>query len=80
MKYDIQKLSLEEKIGQMIIIGLNTETAVKNLEEIIEKYKVGGVLLYKRNYHQNYEEMIEIVNKIKTLNQKNKIPIFFFFY
>lgn len=76
MKYNIQELSLEEKIGQMIIIGLNTETAVKNLEEIINKYKVGGVLLYKKNYHQNYEEMIELVNKIKTLNQKNKIPIF----
>ena len=53
MKYGLHKLSLEEKIGQMIIIGLNTETAVKNLEEIIEKYKVGGVLLYKKNYHQN---------------------------
>ena len=48
MKYGLHKLSLEEKIGQMIIIGLNTETAVKNLEEIIEKYKVGGVLLYKK--------------------------------
>ena len=76
MKYNIHELSLEEKIGQMIIIGLNTETAVKNLEEIIGKYKVGGVLLYKKNYHQNYDEMIELVNKIKTLNQKNKIPMF----
>ena len=76
MKYDIHELSLEEKIGQMMIIGLNTETSVKNLDKIIEKYKVGGVLLYKRNYHQNYEEMIELVNKIRTLNQKNKIPIF----
>lgn len=76
MKYNIQELSLEEKIGQMIIIGLNTETAVKNLEEIVEKYKVGGVLLYKKNYHQSYDEMIELVNKIKSLNQKNKIPMF----
>ena len=63
MKYDIHELSLEEKIGQMIIIGLNTETAVKNLEKIIQKYKVGGVLLYKKNYHQNYEEMIELVKR-----------------
>lgn len=76
MKYNIHELSLEEKIGQMIIIGLNTETSVKKLEEIIEKYKVGGVLLYKKNYHQSYDEMIELVNKIKSLNQKNKIPIF----
>ena len=28
MKYDIHKLSLEEKIGQMIIIGLNTDKGV----------------------------------------------------
>lgn len=76
MKYNIHELSLEEKIGQMIIIGLNTETSVKNLEEIIGKYKVGGVLLYKKNYHQSYDEMIELVNKIKTLNQNNKIPMF----
>lgn len=76
MKYDIHELSLEEKIGQMMIIGLNTETAVKKLQEIIDKYKVGGILLYKRNYHENYEEMINLVNKIKILNQKNKIPIF----
>ena len=50
MKYDINKLSLEEKIGQMIIIGLNTENAVNHLEEMIQKYKIGGILLYKKNY------------------------------
>ncbi len=76
MKYDIKTLSLEEKIGQMIIVGLNTETSVKNLEEIIGKYKVGGVLLYKRNYQDNYENMVKLVNRIRTLNQKNKIPMF----
>ena len=75
MKYDIKELSLEEKIGQMIIVGLNTDFAVDHLEEIITKYKVGGVLLYKKNY-KNYEEMIDLINRIKLLNKKNKIPIF----
>lgn len=75
MKYDINELSLEEKIGQMIIIGLNTGASVNHLEEIINKYKVGGVLLYKKNY-KNYGEMIDLINKIKKLNKKNKIPIF----
>lgn len=75
MKYNIYELSLEEKIGQMIIIGLNTDTAIKKLDEIITKYKIGGVLLYRKNY-KNYEEMIKLINRIKEINQKNKIPIF----
>ena len=75
MKYNINNLSLEEKIGQMIIIGLNTDITANELEKIIMKYKVGGILLYKKNY-KNYEEMIKLINKIKEINQKNKIPIF----
>lgn len=75
MNYDVNELSLEEKIGQMIIIGLDTNITEKLLKKIINKYKVGGVLLYKKNY-KNYEEMINLVNKIKELNSKNKIPIF----
>ncbi len=39
--YDINKLSLEEKVGQMIIVGLDSDNAVMHLEEIINKYKVG---------------------------------------
>lgn len=75
MKYDINELSLEEKIGQMMIVGLNTDSAINHLEEIITKYKVGGVLLYKKNY-KNYEEMVNLINKIRECNQKNKVPIF----
>ena len=75
MNYDINKLSLEEKIGQMIIIGLDTNITEKILDKIINKYKVGGVLLYKKNY-KNYEEMISLINKIKELNSNNKVPVF----
>lgn len=75
MKYDIKDLSIEEKIGQMTLIGLNTKTSLEKLEEIIVDYKVGGILIYKKNY-SDYSEMIELINRIKYLNQKNKIPIF----
>ena len=75
MEYDMNELSIEEKIGQMIIVGLNTEGAIKHLEEIIQTYKVGGVLLYKKNY-KNYEDMIKLINRIKELNRTNKIPMF----
>lgn len=69
----IEELSLEEKIGQLFIIGL--EEKIDGLEEMIKQYKIGGVILYKRNYH-SYVEMVNLVKKIKQTNQSNPVPIF----
>ena len=70
----IEELSLKEKIGQMIIIGLDTENPKEPAKEVITKYNVGGVLLYKKNY-KNINEMIELINYIKELNKNNKVPL-----
>jgi beta-N-acetylhexosaminidase len=63
---EINNLSLEEKIGQLFIVGRKQEN-IGGLESLIEKYKIGGIILYKLNY-KNYEEMLKLVNKIKTIN------------
>ena len=71
---EINNLSLEEKIGQLFIVGRKQEN-ITNIDRLIEKYKIGGIILYKLNY-KNYEEMLKLVNKIKTINSKNKVPMF----
>ena len=71
---NISSLSLEEKIGQRFIFGINNN----NIEPIIELIKngfIGGIILYKKNYH-NYDEMIEVINRFKAANKDNKIPLF----
>ena len=75
MRYNIEDLTMEEKIGQKIIVGLDGKEALTHLKDIIQKYKVGGVLIYRKNY-KDYNEMVELINKIKELNQVNKIPMF----
>lgn len=70
---EISKLSLEEKIGQLFMVGLEEKYA--ETPEMIKDYKIGGVILYKKNYH-NYNKMVELVNKIKETNKQNSIPIF----
>ncbi len=70
-----EELTLEEKIGQMLIIGVNEKKVTNKTIEMIEKYKVGGFILYKDNY-QNYEEMVNLVNKLKQTNSNNKVPLF----
>ena len=70
----IEKLSLEEKVGQLFMIGLEEKTN-EDIKNLIQKNKIGGVVLYKKNYH-TYEEMLSYINNIKNLNSNNTIPIF----
>lgn len=70
---DIKELSLEEKIGQMLIMGLE-DKGQKEIDSIIRKLKIGGIIIYKKNYN-NYEQMLDLINNIKEMNVKNKIPI-----
>lgn len=69
----ISDLTLEEKIGQLFMVGL--ESDLNETIDMVTNYKLGGVILYKRNY-SNYEEMIKLINKIKCKNSANKVPIF----
>lgn len=72
----IENLSLEEKIGQKLMVGLCAKNTKEIVYDLIVKHKIGGVLVYKDNY-KNYEEMIDLINYIKKTNSKfNKIPIF----
>ena len=68
--------NLEEKIGQMVIIRMFGKEITEELIEMIRDYKVGGIILYSRNY-DSYEEMMNLVNQLKELNKKyNKYPLF----
>ena len=71
----IEELTLEEKVGQLFMVGLQ-ENKEKKIKELIEKQKIGGVIVYRKNY-TNYEEMIKLINSIKDMNKiENSIPIF----
>lgn len=75
MKIEVKDLTREEKVGQMLMVGLNMTNPQKKIEELILKYKVGGLLLYRKNY-KNYEQLVELINYIKKLNSVNKVPLF----
>lgn len=75
MNIDINDLSIEEKVGQMLMIGLDIPNPIEKVDDLILKYKVGGLLLYKKNY-KNYKELVDLINYIKKLSSANKVPIF----
>ncbi|MEJ8553193.1 beta-N-acetylhexosaminidase [Tepidibacter sp. Z1-5] len=71
----INSLSLEEKLGQMIIVGFNGYEVDSDFSDLLENYKVGGVILFKRNI-KNSEQLLNLNNNIKSINSKNKLPLF----
>ena len=75
MNLKIEDLSLEEKIGQMIIVGIDGNKITERTKKIILKYKIGGIILYKKNF-KSYEEMAKLIKDLKELNSQNKIPLF----
>lgn len=70
----IENLSLEEKIGQMFMIGMPGTEIDDITRELITKYKVGGVILYKRNI-LSLEHFISLLNSLRELNKDNKVPL-----
>lgn len=71
---NLKELSIEEKIGQKFIVGVNSYNT-DIIVNLIKNYYIGGVILYKKNY-KSYDEMLSLIKKFKKANSKNKVPLF----
>ena len=67
-------LSLEEKVSQKFILGINSNN-IDDIVYFIKEYKIGGVILYKKNY-KTYQDMLDVIKKLKLANKDNKLPLF----
>ncbi|MFB5195869.1 beta-N-acetylhexosaminidase [Neobacillus sp. KR4-4] len=71
----LNKMTLNEKIGQMIIAGFDGITVNSNTQNLINKYKPGGLIIYQTNV-KNAAQLVNLTNAIKNVNSKNKVPLF----
>lgn len=56
--------------------GFQGETVSEELRELIEKYHIGGVILFSSNI-RNSNQLVELTNSIKDINGINRsVPIF----
>ena len=47
---NIHELSLEEKLGQLLMIGFEGYNLTEEIREMIKTYKFGNFILFGRNY------------------------------
>ncbi|WP_410511143.1 beta-N-acetylhexosaminidase [Paenibacillus sp. BR2-3] len=68
-------MTLEEKIGQMLLVGIDGTSLDANAKRMITKDKVGGIILYADNI-TNLQGMVKLINKLKESNKVNSVPLF----
>jgi len=71
----VSSLTLEEKIGQMILAGVQGTTLDDQAKQMITDQKVGGIIFYANNV-TTLEGTAKFVQSIKDTNQSNPVPIF----
>lgn len=65
----LQKMSLDEKIGQILLVRYPDN----NQKEIIEKYQFGGYLFFGKDFKDKTKD--EVIKMIDDSNSVSKIPL-----
>lgn len=72
----VNDLTLEEKIGQMVMCGFHGTAKSKEIEELIEHYHIGGVIYFSRNI-ETVEQVHGLSESLQSFNRnKSDIPLF----
>ncbi|GAA0448276.1 hypothetical protein GCM10008983_27980 [Lentibacillus halophilus] len=67
-------MSLDEKIGQMIISGVDGTKMTTETKNIIQKHHVGGIILYGNNINSQ-TQTVNFLNEMKAANTDNPYPL-----
>ena len=73
----LNSMSLEEKVGQMMMIGVHGKEVNNDISYLLNEYKVGGIIFYDRNMDSR-AQVKKFSAEIQdiALNSDKKIPLF----
>ncbi len=68
-------MTLEQKVGQMILAGIDGTKIDSSMKAMIADQHVGGIILYKNNF-SDLAGSVRLVNELKKANKDNPAPLF----
>lgn len=72
----VDSMTLEQKVGQMLMFGLDEEKVTEGTVKFIQENQIGGVILNRENI-KNAQQLVQLTNEIKEINsEKSDLPIF----
>lgn len=73
IKEKVESMSLDEKIGQLFIVGFEGEEINDEIVDLVKNQKVGGLIYFSRNIIDS-KQIINLNNEIKAMEKD--IPLF----
>ncbi|MUG44129.1 beta-N-acetylhexosaminidase [Paenibacillus woosongensis] len=70
----LEQLSTAEKIGQLVIVGVEGTAPDDTARQFIESYHVGGFIFYKNNISDT-KQAVAFFNELKKMNAHNRVPL-----
>ncbi|MCR8849392.1 beta-N-acetylhexosaminidase [Rossellomorea sp. SC111] len=70
----ISNMTLDEKIGQMLVAGVNGTQMDEPTKDLIQKHKVGGFIFFS-DHLKGPEQTVRFVNQLKKANADNPLPL-----
>ncbi|MGE5677605.1 MAG: beta-N-acetylhexosaminidase, partial [Pseudomonadota bacterium] len=72
----LEGMTVEEKIGQLLVVGFPEDIGTASLQEYFDEYKVSGFILFSRNF-KDFSSMYSLVRDLKEKNSlSSSIPLF----
>lgn len=71
----IAGMTLEQKIGQMLLAGIDGTKLDSEAKRMIAEDDIGGIILYKDNI-SSLKSMVSLINTLKQSNSSNQVPLF----
>ncbi len=73
----VLSMSLDEKIGQLFIVGIDGNEKLSEQDKIfIKDVKVGGIIFFRKNI-SSVPQTVGLINEIKNLNEiSGNVPLF----
>lgn len=76
IKEKLNSMSMDEKIGQLVLAGVDDYTNNEHSKALINDYRVGGFILLGQNV-KSTDQMLTLINSLKETNSANNgIPLF----
>lgn len=72
----VSEMTLEEKIGQMLMIGINGTEIDQGAAVMLKDYHVGGIILFDRNMDNKYQVTGLNANLQRLNSEDNKLPLY----
>lgn len=70
----LNSMTLKEKIGQLVLVGIEGTTMDDTSRRLLKDYHVGGIILFKDNI-ENAQQSVDLLNELKKANAANPVPL-----